>query len=133
MSGITTTKPRVVIADDHPAFLQKLVSLVEDEFEVVATASNGEAALCLVLRHKPHLLILDQQMPGLDGMHVLNRMASSLLSTPVILCSIDVDREMAEAALQAGALAYVAKLRVQEDLLRAARSVLLGKRFVSPE
>jgi len=71
-------------------------------------------------------------MPGLNGIDVLKQVISSLPDLRVILCSVESDPEFAEAALQAGALAYVVKLRIQKDLLQAAKSALQGKQFTSP-
>jgi DNA-binding NarL/FixJ family response regulator len=123
---------RIIVADDTPAFLRELTSLLEAEFDVVATAADGKSALDLIRRYKPDLVVLDLGMPVLNGIEVTRELAKHPPSPPVVLCSVETDPEIVEAARQAGALAYVFKLRVQKDLILAVKSALQGKSFVSP-
>jgi DNA-binding NarL/FixJ family response regulator len=123
---------RIIVADDTPAFLRELTSLLEAEFDVVATAADGKSALDLIRRYKPDLVVLDLGMPVLNGIEVTRELAKHPPSPPVVLCSVETDPEIVEAARQAGALAYVFKLRVQKDLILAVKSALQGKPFVSP-
>jgi two-component system response regulator DegU len=123
---------RIIVADDYPPFLQELVSLLEVEFDVVATAADGKSALDLISRYEPDLVVLDLQMPELDGMEVTRELARHSPSTPVVICSVETDPEVVEAARQAGAVAYVFKMRVQKDLILAVKSAVQGRPFVSP-
>ena len=125
------SKLRIIVADDNPAFLRELTSLLAAEFEVVATATDGNSALDLIRRYKPDLVVLDLGMPALNGIEVSRELAKSSSSPPVVICSVETDPEIVEAARQAGALAYVFKLRVQKDLILAVKSALQGKPFVS--
>ena len=61
------SKIRLIVADDSPLFLQKFVSVLAVEFDIVATAEDGNTALDLIHRHKPDLVVLDLYMPGLNG------------------------------------------------------------------
>lgn len=122
--------PRIIVADDNPAFRQKLTSLLAIEFDVVATAADGESALDLIRRHKPDLVVLDLGMPVLNGMEVTRELAKH--SPSVVICSVETDPEIVEAARQAGALSYVTKMRIEKDLILAVKSALQGKPFVSP-
>ena len=119
------------MADDNPAFLREVTSLLAAEFEVVATATDGNSALDLIRRYKPDLVVLDLGMPALNGIEVSRELAKSSSSPPVVICSVETDPEIVEGARQAGALAYVFKLRVQKDLILAVKSALQGKPFVS--
>jgi DNA-binding NarL/FixJ family response regulator len=119
------------VADDNPAFLREVTSLLAAEFEVVATATDGNSALDLIRRYKPDLVVLDLGMPALNGIEVSRELAKSSSSPPVVICSVETDPEIVEGARQAGALAYVFKLRVQKDLILAVKSALQGKPFVS--
>jgi len=120
------------VADDNPAFLRELTSLLAAEFEVVATATDGNSALDLIRRYTPDLVVLDLVMPALNGIEVSRELAKSSSRPPVVICSVETDPEIVETARQAGALAYVFKLRVQKDLILAVKSALQGKPFVSP-
>jgi DNA-binding NarL/FixJ family response regulator len=122
-------KPRIIVADDSPAFLQKLTSLLSVEFDVIATAADGKSALELIRRYEPDLVILDLNMPVLNGVEVARELAKH--SPPVVICSVETDPEIVEAAREAGALAYVFKVRVEKDLILAVKSALHCKSFVS--
>jgi DNA-binding NarL/FixJ family response regulator len=123
---------RVLLADDNSAFLQKITSLLAIEFDVVATATDGNSALDLIRRCVPDLAVLDLGMPGLNGIEVMQKLAKSSQDPPIVICSVETDLEIVEAARQAGALGYVFKLRVEKDLILAVKLALQGKSFVSP-
>jgi DNA-binding NarL/FixJ family response regulator len=120
------------VADDNPPFLQDLVSLLADEFDVVATAADRKSALDLIRRYRPDLVVLDLQMPELNGIEVTRELAKHPHSPPVVICSVETDPQVVEAARQAGAIAYVFKMRVQKDLILAVKSAVQGRIFVSP-
>ena len=123
---------RIVVADDNPAFLREVTSLLAVEFDVVATAADGKLALDLIRRYQPDLVVLDLQMPGLNGIEVTRELAKHPQSPRVVICSVETDPEIVEGARQAGALGYVFKLRVEKDLTLAVKLALQGKSFVSP-
>jgi DNA-binding NarL/FixJ family response regulator len=125
-------RPRLLVADDHPAFLKKLVLLLTTKFDVVAIAADGNSALDLIRRYAPDLAVLDLDMPGLNGLEVTRELAKSSKDPPVLICSVITDPDVVEAARQAGALAYIFKSRIEQDLILAAKSVLLGKPFPFP-
>ena len=125
-------KLRIVIADDNIAFLAKLVSVLATEFEVVSTAADGKSALECIRLCQPNVVLLDLEMPGLNGIEVTRELAKSPSSPAVVICSVETDLEFIEAARQAGALGYVFKPRVDEDLIVALKSAVDGQSFVSP-
>jgi DNA-binding NarL/FixJ family response regulator len=136
--GMTTTNStalarlRIIVADDNSAFLRELTSLLAAEFDVVATAVDGKSALDLIRRYKPGLVVLDLSMPVLNGIEASRELAKNPHSPPVVICSVETDPEVVEAARQAGAVAYVFKMRVQKDLILAVKSAVQGRPFVSP-
>jgi DNA-binding NarL/FixJ family response regulator len=121
---------RIIVADDNPAFLRELISLLTAEFEVVATAADGKSALDLIRRYKPDLVVLDLGMPILNGIELTRELAKH--SPSVVICSVETDPEIVEAARQVGALGYVFKVRVKKDLILAVKSAVQGRPFVSP-
>ena len=129
--GVVLTKFRIIVADDNPAFLREHTSLLAADFEVVATAADGRSALDLIRRYKPDLVVLDLGMPALNGIEVSREPAKSFPSPPVVICSVETDPEIVKAARQAGAVAYVFKVRVHKDLIVALRSAVQGRPFVS--
>jgi two-component system, NarL family, response regulator NreC len=126
-------KLRIVVADDNTEFLQKSRSVLETEFEVVATAADGQLALESVRRCRPDVVVLDLGMPVLNGIEVTRELMKHHPHPAVVICSIENDPEIVEAAQQAGALGYVFKTRAEQDLVVAVKSVARGQSFVSPE
>jgi DNA-binding NarL/FixJ family response regulator len=125
-------KPRSVVADDNAAFLQKLVSLLAVEFDVVATAADGKSALDLIHRYNPDVVVLDLHMPALNAIEIAQEVAKCGQDSPIVICSVESDPQAVKAARQAGALSYVFKVRVQKDLILAVKSAVQGKPFLSP-
>ena len=125
-------KLHIVVADDNPAFLAKLVSVLATEFEVVATAADGKSALECVRLFQPNVVVLDLEMPGFNGIEVAKELTRHPPSPAVVICSIENAPEIVEAAREAGALGYVFKARVAKDLIAAVKSVTNGQSFVSP-
>jgi two-component system response regulator DegU len=119
------------VADDNPPFLKYFVSLLTADFDVVATASDGESALEVIRRHEPDIVVVDLQMPRLNGIEITKHLAEHPPSPPVVICSVETDPEIVDAALRAGALAYVFKSRVETDLVLAVKSAVQGKLFSS--
>jgi DNA-binding NarL/FixJ family response regulator len=125
-------KLRIVVADDNPAFLAKLVSVLATEFEVVATSADGKSALECIRLCQPNVVVLDLEMPQLHGIEVARELNKSPSSPAVVICSVENDPEVVEAARRVGALGYVFKPRVAEDLIAAVKAVARGQSFVSP-
>ena len=126
------TRLRVIVADDSPLFLRKFISVLQVEFDVVATAADGRTALELVRRHKPDAAVLDLFMPGLNGIEVTRELAKTSPNLPVVICSAETDPEIAEAARQAGAAEYVFKAQVEKDLILAVKSAAQNSPVLEP-
>jgi DNA-binding NarL/FixJ family response regulator len=127
----TLKKLRVVVADDNPAFLRKLTSLLASGFDIVATAGDGKSALKIIQDYKPDAVVLDLAMPVLNGIEVTKELAKSPQHPTVVICSVESDPDIVEAAKSAGASAYVLKVRIENDLILALNAALKGKPFVS--
>jgi DNA-binding NarL/FixJ family response regulator len=112
-------------------FLAKIVSVLATEFEVIATAADGKSALECARLRQPNVVVLDLEMPGFNGIEVTKELTRHPPSPAVVICSIENDPEIVEAARQAGALGYVFKARIAQDLITAVKSVASGKSFVS--
>jgi DNA-binding NarL/FixJ family response regulator len=124
-------KLRILVADDNARFLRKTASILETEFDVVATAADGQAALEGVRNCGADVAVLDLEMPLLNGIAVTCELRRSGSDVKVIICSVETDAEIVEAALEAGAMGYVFKSRIETDLVQAVRSAAGGKSFVS--
>jgi DNA-binding NarL/FixJ family response regulator len=124
-------KFRVVVAEDDSSFLAALVSLLETEFDVVGTASTGDAAVQLASQLDPHVVVLNLEISELNGIEVTRRITNRG-SPAVVVCSLEGDPEIVDAAFKAGALGYVVKARAAIDLITSVKSAAEGRRFVSP-
>lgn len=127
------SKPRIAIADDHPEVLNRVAKFLADEFEIVALASDGAAAVNAVLASKPDVLILDIAMPEMDGIEAAKRLRDLGSSTKIIFLTAAADPEVLLDSWQnVGAQGYVIKVRMRSDLVLAIRKVLEGGTFFLP-
>jgi DNA-binding NarL/FixJ family response regulator len=122
---------RIVVVDDNAAFLEKLVSVLETEFEVVAKASDGRLGLEIIRIYQPDVAIVDLEMPAPNGIEVTRELTKRHSNPAIVVCSVQNDPEIVEAARLAGALGYVFKARIASDLIKAVGSVAVGRPFVS--
>jgi DNA-binding NarL/FixJ family response regulator len=118
------TKLRLIVADDNPPFLQKLMSSLAVEFNIVATAADGKSALDLIRLHEPDVVVLDLHMPAVNGIEVARELAKNPASPPIVICSMETDPEIVEAAREAGAVEYVFKARIEKDLIAAVKTAV---------
>jgi DNA-binding NarL/FixJ family response regulator len=114
---------RVLIADDHPLMLAGLRQALAavDGFEVVAEAGSGERTLALVGRLAPDVVLLDLEMPGMDGLACLDRIVARYPQTKAIAWSEESEPQRVEAAFKHGALGYLVKQIDSVDLASAIR------------
>ena len=124
-------KPKLLIAEDHGAMRARLVSLLERDFEVVASVAGGPAAVEETCKLMPDVLILDVSLPILDGLDVARRLKAQGCKAKIVFISVSKDLNQITACWAAGGDAYVSKMRMGTDLIRAITEVLAGRRFVS--
>lgn len=130
-------KIRLAVVDDHALFRAGLISLLGEmaEFQVVGEASNGQAALELVRRTRPDVLLLDVNMPGLSGVDVVRALRSSSQQDQcrVIMLTISKSEEDLLGAISAGADGYLLKNAEPDELRRAITLVYQGMSVLSPQ
>lgn len=122
-----------IIADDHEIVRHGLRGILEHDgtCRIVAEAADGLSAAQLVEKHKPSLLILDLNMPRVHGLEVLRQVRTSSPHTRVMVLSMHNDEPYVIEALRAGAMAYILKGSESQDISRALKEVLAGRRFLS--
>lgn len=126
---------RIVLADDHAVVRTglKLLLDAEDDFEVVAEAGDADSALRTVLGHKPDVLVLDLNMPGLPtSLDAIPQVAERSPDTRVVILTMQEDPEYARRALRAGALGYVLKEAADTELVEAVRRAAEGGTYLNP-
>lgn len=126
---------RVLIADDHFIVRVGLVALVNNEpnMEVVAEATDGNNAVELYTKHRPHLVVMDLRMPVKDGVAATIEICALDPNARVLmLTTFDGDTDI-HRALQAGAQGYVLKGASGQDLIPAIQAVAAGQKWLSEE
>ena len=128
------TKTDIVIADDHLMFSQMLKAFLEEAgFNVVAAASNGHDAIREVVKHSPPIIVLDYQMPRLNGIDSAKEILRRSPQTQVILLTMHDNEAFALQALKCGIRGYVLKDQASVDLVNAIREVMNGAIYLSPK
>ena len=125
---------RVLIADDHPVVRRGLSALLAslDGVEVVAEAANGEEALREAQLTRPDVVVMDIQMPELDGVEATRRLIALLPDVAVLVVTMFEDDETVVSAMRAGARGYLLKGAQQEEILTTLRSVAAGQYVIAP-
>lgn len=126
---------RIVLADDHKIMREGLRALLEKhaDFEIAAEAENGIEAVQLVKKLKPHIVIMDIGMPGLNGIEATRQVTTDAPATKVIALSMHSDKRFVVEMLKAGVSGYLLKDSASEELASAIRAVLSGTPYLSPK
>lgn len=125
---------RILIVDDHPVVRSGLRALLasQADFEVVTEAGDGQEASTLSASHAPHVILMDLQMPVLDGLSATRRIHAQQPDVSIlVLTTYDTDADILPA-LEAGATGYLLKDAPPEELFRAVRSAARGEVTLAP-
>lgn len=124
---------RVLIAEDQSAVRAGLVLILRGapDIEVVGEAADGEEAVALARELKPRLVLMDVQMPRLDGVSATRRVVAERLADVLVLTAFDLD-EYVFGALRAGAAGFLLKNAEAGELLAAVRTVARGEGLIAP-
>lgn len=125
---------RLLLVDDHAVVRQGLRTLLEQAgYQIVAEAGSGEQAYMAWQKHRPSLVMLDLDMPGMGGLETLQRILAQDASAKVLVFTMYDGTIHAARAIRAGARGYVVKSDNPDILLDAIQQVLRGQRFISHE
>jgi DNA-binding NarL/FixJ family response regulator len=124
---------RVLVVDDHPMVRAGLRSMLDgDEIEVVAEAASGAEAAERAAALVPGLVLLDVELPDMDGVEALTRIKARAPRAAVLMVSMHDDPVMVRRAVEAGAAGYVLKGISRRELLAAVRAVRNGGSVLDP-
>jgi DNA-binding NarL/FixJ family response regulator len=125
---------KIVIADDHPIFRQGIKQAIEfiPNAIIVGEAGNGIEAYHFVLEHVPDIVILDLEMPIINGIDLCAKIKSEMSAIKVIIITMHKEKHYYLDAIQAGANGYLLKDNAIEDLIACVKSVQQGRDFISP-
>jgi len=126
---------RVLVVEDQPHLLKNIVKLLSrypEQVEVIGTAMDGETALTEAQRLEPELMLLDLELPGIDGIQVTTRVKQSQPSVDVLILTSFDDETKVYEAIQAGASGYLVKRVSIEKILSGIQEVRAGGTVLEP-
>jgi DNA-binding NarL/FixJ family response regulator len=125
---------RIAVADDHPVVREGLAAMLETQadLEVVGQVETGPQAVTLVASREPDVLLLDLEMPELDGVGVLRRLREAGSRTRVIVFTVFDTDDRIIAAVEAGAAGYLLKGAPRAEVFAAVRTVAAGGSLLTP-
>ena len=124
----------VLIADDHPIFRKGLrdVLTADGAIRLVAEAGDGVNALAQIREVKPHVAVLDLDMPGMNALQISRKVLELKLSVALVILTMYKEERILNEALNGGILGYILKENAAADLLACVRAVAGGQPFISP-
>jgi DNA-binding NarL/FixJ family response regulator len=125
---------RVLVADDHPIFRYGMRALIssDPDTELVGEATNGEEAVARALELRPDVILMDFDMPEMDGIEATRKILEARPNTSILMVTMSEEDESVVAAVRAGARGYVLKDAEGEETLRAVRAAAGGEAIFSP-
>jgi DNA-binding NarL/FixJ family response regulator len=126
---------RVVVAEDHPVVRSGLLQLLGDvpQVEVVAAAAGGQEAVTLAASERPDVVLMDLEMPDIDGIEATRRIRASDAGVNVVVLTAFSDRERILDAIDAGAVGYLLKDAEPDELVRGLEAAARGESPLSPK
>ncbi|HEY7288796.1 MAG TPA: response regulator transcription factor [Vicinamibacterales bacterium] len=127
------TRARILVADDHPSMLTRVVHLLSNDYDIVGEASDGIAAVEAYQRLKPDLCVFDISMPEMTGFEAARRLQQLGCTARIVFLTVHEDPEFVDAARNVGAVGYVLKRNILTDLLPVVRRALANQvTFLAP-
>jgi DNA-binding NarL/FixJ family response regulator len=126
------TRARILMADDHTMLLDAFRTLLESEFDVVGTVTDGRKLLEEFSRLHPDVVLLDIAMPLLNGLDAGRQLKAQCKSVKLIYLTMNPDPDLAGEALRLGASGYVLKSSAFQELKQAIHEALRGRSYITP-
>ncbi len=125
---------RILIADDHRLFREGLARVLNDtpDLTVVASAVNGAEAVTRAVETQPDVILMDVQMPGLDGVEATRQIRALFPDARILMLTVSEDADHLFAAVRAGARGYLLKSMGSEELVAAIHNVYEGAAMIAP-
>jgi DNA-binding NarL/FixJ family response regulator len=125
-------RPRILMADDHLMLLEAFKALLEPDFEVVGTVTDGRTLLEEFSRLRPDVVLLDVAMPLLNGLDAGRQLKAQRPSVKLIYLTMNPDPDLAGEALRLGASGYVLKTSAVQELKQSIQEALRGRSYITP-
>jgi len=128
---VISNRARILIADDHTLVAELCKKLLETEFEVVGTVSNGRDLVKTAAQLKPDIIVVDVAMPVLNGLDAGQQVKQNCPAVKLVFLTMNPDPEVAAEAFRRGGSAYLLKTCATSEMVMAVREVLRGKTYMS--
>ncbi len=125
-------RARVLLADDHALVSAGIAKLLENDFDLVGTVSDGRALVSAVKDRKPDVILLDISMPVLNGLEAARQIRADSPGAKLVFVTVHSDTPYVIEAFRAGASGYVLKRSAATELLTAVHQVLLNNVYLTP-
>ena len=125
-------RPRILMADDHLILLDAFKALLEPDYDVVGTVTDGRSLLEEFSRLNPDVVLLDVAMPLLNGLDAGRQLKAQRRSVKLIYLTMNPDPDLAGEALRLGASGYVLKSSAAQELKQAIQEALRGRSYITP-
>ena len=123
-------KPRILLADDHPAYVELLRRLLARQCEIVGSVSDGESLLKCAPGLQPDVVILDLSMPRIAGTDAGSKLRALVPDTKILVLTASENSELASDLLRTWASGFLLKKSAAEELLAAIDQILLGRKYI---
>jgi DNA-binding NarL/FixJ family response regulator len=127
-----SSRPRILLADDHRMVAEGLRSLLSAEFDLVGVVEDGRALIEAAKKLHPDVIVADITMPHLNGLDAMGALKKDNPRTKVVFLTMHQEIAYARRALEAGAAGFVLKHSAPAELLTAIRAALAGKMYITP-
>jgi DNA-binding NarL/FixJ family response regulator len=127
-----TRRARLLLADDHPLFLEGVRRLLENKYELVGTVADGNALIAAAQQLRPDIIVVDISMPEMNGLAAAQIIRKTVPSAKFIVLSVHSDQAYVGEAFRAGVKGYVSKRAAGAELVTAIKQVLDGRTYVTP-
>jgi DNA-binding NarL/FixJ family response regulator len=123
----------IIIADDHPLFRKGVKDMIEEQgWSVAGEAGDGERALALIKKNPSAILIVDIEMPKMNGLEVIKNMQKENLSNSVIVLTMHNKENIFNYSMDLGVMGFVIKDSVDTEIIDAVKNIYEGKYYISP-
>jgi DNA-binding NarL/FixJ family response regulator len=125
-------RTRIVLADDHVLVLDAIKRMLEPEFDVLGTFTDGRALLTSAPELNPDMIVLDMHMPVMNGLCAGQRLKELMPRVKLIYLTMSVDPDLAAEAFRMGASGYVLKSSATSELIQAIQVASRGRTYITP-
>jgi DNA-binding NarL/FixJ family response regulator len=124
--------PSLLLADDNNTLVEREAELLMPFFDILAVVHDGQELISTALRLNPDVIVTDISMPLLTGIDAVHNLRNAGSTSKFVFLTVHTEGEFLDACLEEGALGFVAKSHMKDDLVACIHSAMEGKLFVSP-